>query len=148
MDDLRAAAEIWARATSRRDGEHAPVDEAALRERLALDGAELILAARDGEAVGFTLLAPHERTVEIYYLAVDPDAWGSGVADELLASAERHALGIGRTALELWAIRDNHRAIRCYERSGWTATDELKSDHPRGRVERRFVKEIVSPTAG
>jgi len=92
--------------------------------------------------VGFLLAAPRAQTLEIFYLAVDPDAWGCGVGSHLLLSAEDHARKIGRETLELWVINDNQRAIRVYERSGWLGTDEVKRATPSGRLERRFLRHL------
>jgi ribosomal protein S18 acetylase RimI-like enzyme len=92
--------------------------------------------------VGFLLIAPRARTLEISYLAVDPDAWGCGIGSRLLLSAEDHAREIGRETRELWVMSDNERAIRVYERSGWLGTAEVKRDTPSGRLERRFLRHV------
>ena len=113
-----------------------------IQRRLGRDGAKLVLARRDGRPVGFTLFAPRSRTLEVFYLAVDPDAWGTGVASHLLLSAEEHAREMGRGTLELWVINDNERAIRVYERAGWVGTQDVKRDTPEGRLERRFLRRI------
>lgn len=140
------SATIWARAKARRDLEPEPATAGetmpGIRRRLSIDGAKLLLARRDGRPVGFVLLAPRTRTVEIFYLAVDPDAWGGGVATRLLLSAEDHARQIGRRTLELWVIADNERAIRVYERSGWVGTEEVQRDPSSGRLERRFLRHL------
>ena len=92
--------------------------------------------------MGFLLVAPRARTLEIFYLAVDPDAWGCGIGSRLLISAEDHARKVGRETLELWVINDNERAIRVYERSGWLGTHEVKRDTRSGRLERRFLRHV------
>ena len=115
-----------------------------IQRRLGLDGAKLVLAWRDDRPVGFTLFAPRSRTLEVFYLAVDPEAWGTGVASHLLVSAEEHARELGRQTLELWVINDNERAIRVYERAGWVATQVVKRDTPEGRLERRFLRHLGS----
>ncbi|HST83771.1 MAG TPA: GNAT family N-acetyltransferase [Kineosporiaceae bacterium] len=145
-DDGQEPAVIWARAKAWRDQDPEPatVEETStgIRRRLGLDGAKLFLARRDGHPVGFALVAPRSQTLEIFYLGVDPEAWGSGVGTELLRTAEDHAREIGREALELWVINDNARAIRVYERSGWVGTEELKQDSTSGRIERRFIRKL------
>jgi ribosomal protein S18 acetylase RimI-like enzyme len=143
---VQESAVIWARAKARRDQDPEPATAEdtmpGIRRRLAIDGATLLLARRDGDPVGFTLVAPRARTLEVFYLAVDPDAWGGGVASELLLRAEAHARAIGRDTLELWVINDNERAIGVYERSGWLGTEEVKRDTSSGRLERRFLKQV------
>lgn len=146
VDGVKESAAIWARAKAcrDRDPEPATVEHTmpGIRRRLSIDGATLLLARQDGQPVGFALVAPNARTLEIFYLGVDPDAWGSGVGGHLLLSAEEHARGIGRHTLELWVINDNERALRVYERSGWVGTEEVKRDTSSGRLERRFLRHI------
>ena len=145
-DGVKESAVIWARAKACRDQDPEPATAEdtmpGIRRRLGIDGAKLLLARRDDVPVGFTLVAPRAQTLEIFYLAVDPDAWGSGVASHLLLRAEAHARAIGLETLELWVINDNARAIGVYERSGWLDTAEVKRDPSSGRLERRFRKHV------
>ncbi|GID97524.1 GNAT family N-acetyltransferase [Amorphoplanes digitatis] len=145
-DAVSESAAIWARAKARRDGDPEPatVEETApgIRRRLDLAGARLLLARRDGRPVGFALFAPRARTLELFYLAVDPGDWGTGVGTRLLRGVAEHARAIGRERLELWVIADNERAIAVYERSGWAGTAEVKRDPASGRLERRFLSQV------
>lgn len=149
VDGAREAAAIWARAKAHRDQDPRPatVEKTmpGIRRRLGLDGATLLLARRGGHPVGFTLFAPRGSTLEVFYLAVDPDAWGGGVGSRLLLSVDEHARELGRDTLELWVINDNERAIRVYERSGWVGTEEVQRDASSGRLERRFLKDVRGP---
>ena len=99
-DRVKECAAIWARAKACRDqdAEPATIEETmpGIWRRLSIDGASLFLARRDGHPVGFLLVAPRARTLEVFYLAVDPDVWGCGVGSRLLLSAEDHAREIGR----------------------------------------------------
>jgi GNAT superfamily N-acetyltransferase len=143
---VEQSATIWARAKARRDREGQPATVAqtmpGIRRRLGLDGAQLLVARRGDRPVGFTLFAPRALTLEVFYLAVDPDAWGGGVARRLLLGAEDHARLIGRHTLELWVIDDNHRAIGLYEDAGFVGTDEVSRDATSGRVERRYLRQL------
>jgi GNAT superfamily N-acetyltransferase len=140
------AATIWARARAQRDGAPQPlgIEETlpGIHRRLALEGATLLLAWQGGRPVGFTLFAPRSRTLEVFYLAADPDVWGTGVASHLLLTIERHARELGHKTLELWVIDDNERAVRLYERAGWRSTDDVKRDAPQSRPERRFLRHV------
>ncbi|MHA7304624.1 GNAT family N-acetyltransferase [Arthrobacter sp. TMN-49] len=137
---------IWARAKARRDraAKPATVEETILgiQRRLRIDGAKLLLARRDDAYVGFSLFAPRSETLEVFYLAVVPESWGSGVASKLLGGTEDYARDIGRTMLELWVISSNERAISVYERSGFVRTEQVKCEAPSGQTERRFRKRI------
>ncbi len=139
------AAAIWARATARRDGtEVRDVAETlpSVRRRLALPAAALLLARLDRDAVGFAVLAPRTSALEVYFLAVDPDAWGSGVGSHLLGAVDDHARSTGHRRLELWVIADNHRAIATYERAGWARTHVTQLTEE-GRTEIRLVRDLA-----
>ncbi|SEE84286.1 Acetyltransferase (GNAT) family protein [Arthrobacter alpinus] len=142
----REAARIWSLAKARRDqnSESDPVEKTlpGIQRRLDLAGAELILATNSKGSVGFTLFAPHEETLEIFYLAVAPDSWGGGVAGALLAGVEEYAREISRGILELWVISDNERAINVYQRAGFIGTDQLQYLESSGQTERRMIKHL------
>lgn len=140
------AAAIWARATARRDGTDVrDVAETlpAVRRRLALPGATLLLARRDRDAIGFAVVVPWTSALEVYFLAVDPDAWGSGVGSRLLRAVDDHARSTGHRRLELWVIADNARAIATYERAGWARTDVTQLTDE-GRTEIR-LEHVTAP---
>lgn len=143
---VRDAAAVWARATARRDGTTSPTSidtaEAGVRRRLALEGAALLPARQDERMVGFALAAPRSETLELFHLAVDPSAWGRGLASELLRAVDSRARVLGRTTLELWVIDDNARALDVYERAGWSRTDQTQRDPASGRIERRLVRHL------
>jgi ribosomal protein S18 acetylase RimI-like enzyme len=148
-DAVQESAAIWAHATTLRDQQPATVEGArpGIQRRLRIPGAKLFLARRADRPVGFALVAPRPQTLEVFYLGVDPEAWGSGVGTRLLLSVEDHAREIGRETLELWVINDNERAIRVYRRSGWVGTEEVQRDTSSGRLERRFIRHLGQPVA-
>ncbi|WP_458112728.1 GNAT family N-acetyltransferase [Arthrobacter sp. R1-13] len=78
--------------------------------------------------------------MELLYLAVDPDAWGKGLARRLLDHLRNPVKA--QTPMELWVIADNKRAIASYERGGWIPKPEIKVRNSAGRPERR---DILSP---
>ena len=145
-DGVRESAAIWARAKARRDRDPEPatVEDTipGIRRRLSLEGARLLMARHHGVPVGFSLFAPRPQTLEVFYVAVDPDVWGCGVASQLLLAVEHRAREAGRATLELWVIDDNSRAIAVYERAGWVGTEEVQRDPASGRVERRFLRHL------
>ncbi len=79
---------------------------------------------------------------EICRLYVDPAHHGAGLADVLLALAERHAEAAGAAALFLWTDTRFARAHRFYEKHGYVragltrdlhdiaATTEYRYDKP------------------
>jgi len=146
IDAEREAAGIWARATARRDQRPsvAPMEEklAGIQQTLGADGASLHLARRGQRAVGFCILVPQGESLEIRYLATDPEVWGSGAGRALLEHVQEHARRTGFPRGELWVIADNARAIGAYERAGWVGTDVVEVRGSAGRLERRFVQDF------
>ena len=138
----RDAAGIWARATALRDQLPVipPLDDKlpGIESALALDGA-LLLMVRIGErAMAFSVVVPLVDVLEVLYLAVDPEAWGKGLARQLLDHLRHHS-GKVQTPMELWVIADNERAIASYESAGWLPTSDLTVRNPAGRPERRYI---------
>lgn len=138
----RDAAGIWARATALRDQLPVipPLDDKlpGIESALALDGALLLMVRIDERAMAFSIVIPHMDVLELLYLAVDPEAWGNGLARQLLDHLRRHSVK-AQTSMELWVIADNKRAIASYESAGWLPTSDLKVRNPAGRPERRYI---------
>lgn len=65
---------------------------------------------------------------EVVMLYVDPNAWGTRVARELLAAGLRWAAGRGHPEVRLRVVEDHRRARRFYEREGWRAATDLAPD--------------------
>lgn len=60
-----------------------------------------------------------QRQYGVLSIAVHPRAWGTGVADALMESADQGALDRNIGLISLTVHPDNLRAIRFYERLGW-----------------------------
>jgi ribosomal protein S18 acetylase RimI-like enzyme len=98
------------------------------RDRLA-DAANPFrnLVALDGDAVtGFVCHGPYRAQEladgplqpehgEILAIYVRPDRWGTGVGDALLSAALDE---LSQPEVRLWALAENHRALRFYARHG------------------------------
>ena len=151
----QAAALVWARATARRDAQEQRDTSRTLpgiRRRLALDGATMLLARRGSDVVGFAITAPQESTVEeptdkdstleVFYLAVEPDEWGRGAGSHLLRSVDDVARTGGYSSLVLWVIAANQRAIATYVQSGWTRTGDQHISAG-GKLETRLVRRLT-----
>lgn len=100
-----------------------------LEARLARGESVLLLACRDGAALGFVQLYPVFSSVRLRPafllsdLYVDPAARGSGVVDALLGAAAAHASQAGAAFLLLETGDDNARAQAVYARHGWRRMD-------------------------
>lgn len=145
---VREAAEIWARAKARRDHDLVPASTEetmpGILRRLGIDGAPLLIARRHRTAVGFTLFAPHGQNLEIFYLAVAANSWGTGVGILLLSCAEEYAHGIGSISVELWVISTNERATNVYERAGFAGTGQMQRDASTDQTELLLCKQCGS----
>jgi len=72
----------------------------------------------DAAMLGFVTVDP--ATFDLDQIVVAPEAWGMGVASALLADAKR----ISPQGLDLHVNKDNVRAIRFYEKQGFTVSGE------------------------
>ena len=97
-----------------------------LRERLERDESVLLLAERDGTAVGFTQLYPMSSSVRaarawvLNDLYVDASVRRLGVARALLDAAAEFARADGAVGLSLETTRDNAPARALYRAAGWS----------------------------
>ena len=96
-----------------------------LRERITRDQSIVLVAERDGTAVGFTQLYPmfsSVRTARLWILNdlfVGADARRLGVARALLEAAARTCRADGAAGLMLETGRDNAAARALYRAAGW-----------------------------
>lgn len=65
---------------------------------------------------------------EVVMLYVDPEAWGTGVARDLLAGGVSWAAHRGHREVRLRVVEDHRRARRFYEREGWREAADLDAD--------------------
>lgn len=89
----------------------------------------VLVAERDGVVVGTTTICPTGSEfseiggpdeLEFRFLAVDPEAWRTGVADALVAACEQRARDAGAHALAICVRDTNTGAAEMYERRGFT----------------------------
>jgi putative acetyltransferase len=78
--------------------------------------AMITVAESAGQMVGFVTVDP--KTLYLDQIVVAPEAWGSRIAGALIAEAKR----LSPAGLDLAVNADNGRAIRFYEKQGFTVT--------------------------
>lgn len=86
--------------------------------------ARLVAEDEAGNVVGFITVGPadgdpHSEDGEVYALNVDPDCWGRGCGQALLAAGVSALAEAGFTEAKLWVHPGNGRARDFYERAGW-----------------------------
>lgn len=89
-------------------------------ERMSPD-ARIWVAERGGTLVGLATCIRNGDACELRSVYVVPEAWGSGVARDLLETALESMRARGATEAVLWVVEENGRARHFYEREGWTA---------------------------
>jgi ribosomal protein S18 acetylase RimI-like enzyme len=107
-----------------------PTNEAATRQAataktlLRVAGSEM--AAAMARLREFSALVPPLPDASFYLakIGVLPEARGEGIGAALLEDFESEAAGRGLCSLCLHVRAENERAVRFYERHGWTRTDQ------------------------
>ncbi len=124
----------------------------AWREELRDPGAdrELHVVIDAGAVVGFAALGrTRDRgttptTGELQALFLTPDAWGRGLATELLDEVVDRAEELDFVELTTWVPEANERARRFFAERGWVEDGERAvTEHDGQRVERVRVRRPV-----
>jgi GNAT superfamily N-acetyltransferase len=63
---------------------------------------------------------------ELWAMYVDPEWWGAGVGDALMAATLDELDRLGAVTSFLWVLQGNGRARRFYERHGWQSDGLIK----------------------
>ena len=148
-----AARQGWTTEADLLDGQR--IDEAGLRDMLALPGAALLLAQNEaGELLGcFHVQAQRER-LYLSMLAVAPAGQGRGVGKFLLAAAEAYGIRHGCTKSKMTVISVRPELVAYYERRGYRQTGRTEPfpTDPRYGIPRQpltlLVLEKALPQAG
>jgi ribosomal protein S18 acetylase RimI-like enzyme len=115
LGPLRDSADSWRRR------------RAHYEDLLGRPGAFLLLGVRDGELVGYALVAPGspsqtwaiESAATLETLVLLPDARGSGLGSALIERVREEVRAAGVTHLGLGVAAGNEDAIRFYRRHGF-----------------------------
>lgn len=101
-----------------------PEDKAPVwKQILDRDDTDVFLAESSGRVLGFASVGPApDEDAEpgdrcLYTMYLDPEAWGLGVAKELMTAVESTVPE--SVALTLWVFDKNSRARKFYERHGF-----------------------------
>ena len=89
------------------------------------DFTSLLVAEQGGRVVGFSEIGQDRQEIgrgEIFGFYLHPDAWGQGVATELMTSSLRHLAHLGLDPVVVWTHPGADRAQAFYLKSGFRAT--------------------------
>jgi len=84
------------------------------------------IAELDGSFAGYCFVVapgreqPDSNRAELVALYVEPERWGRGVGRALLEAALEETAARGYETVELWTFEANERALRLYERAGFS----------------------------
>jgi len=115
----------------------------------------VVVATRGAFVVGFaatgTPVNPTDRTDrslgDLYSLYLDPDVWGRGIGTQLHGAALDGLRACGFVQAGLWVLDSNTRALRFYQRHGWTDTGRTQTDRGPGDIElleRRLQRSLIA----
>lgn len=125
--------------------EPAGADVAASHLRSQEAGESIFLVALEGgEPLGSGVLVPGD-VPELRHLFVGEAARGRGIGAALIGAAEREAVAVGATLLEVGVGVDNPRAAALYRRLGYVETGE-RSTTTYEYVDRDGVRRTATET--
>lgn len=129
------------RAASRSQAAVSPDEHLAWLDRqLARTDGALLVAEREGAAVGQVRLDPAADGTTEVSLTVAPEHRGRGLAEALLRAAEAHARAAGRVRLSAWIRAGNERSVRAFRHAGYYGfTEHARPDGAYWRCERRIA---------
>ena len=101
------------------------------------DDYEVVVAERDGGPLGYSLYGSTpftHGTWDLYWIAVHPDAHGSGIGKTLLRAVEDdvRARGGRLVMIETSSRPDYEKARRLYDRGGYTLVVRIKDFYKDG----------------
>ena len=107
------------------------------------------VAESDGHVVGFVSVGRSDEPLpagcgELYAIYVHPSAWDTGVGRALMTRALDDLRFLGYSSAILWVLDSNTRARTFYERGGWRADGETKTETRPGVVlnEVRYARKL------
>ena len=113
--------------------------------RLIASRSAAVLVANDGGGVdGYcvVLFRTGSASARLYSIAVRPGTGKAGLGSALLDAAEQAAAARGCATLRLEVRRDNARAIRLYERNGFSVTGSSSGYYADGEDALRYEKPL------
>ena len=111
-------------------------------------GGEILIAERDGRAVGCVALMPDGTgAYELSKMAIAPELRGQGAGRTLLSAAIDHARGLGASSLFLGSSRKLANAVHLYEALGFehVAPETLHMPYARADVFMQLVFDVPRP---
>ena len=107
-----------------------------------IEASRLALLGSNSHGQGFCLVTPGESFLELSYLFVEPEAFGTGLAGVLCEQAELTAM----SALHAWVLEGNERSRRFFVSRGWKeCADAGQPDWADGKAHVLFRQPFEAP---
>lgn len=124
QEDLQAVRDLWENAGPgiqlRRSD-----DPGEIRKKLSRDPDLFLVAELDGALVGTVIGGFDGRRGLIYHLAVKTDTREKGIGARLMQEVEKRLKEKGCIKMYLLVTKENEKAIRFYEKRGWSHMDHV-----------------------
>ncbi|MFD2563420.1 GNAT family N-acetyltransferase [Aquimarina rubra] len=105
-----------------------------LEEEHLIKGIIVITELMDDEYIPVQWLTDNQNNLYIHRLAVHPDYWGKGLAQQLMSWAETNAVKNGYQSVRLDTFSQNKRNQKFYETRGYKKLGNIffpkQSEHP------------------
>lgn len=111
--------------------------------------ADLFLAESETEVIAYILMLYVRGTslARIYSLAVSPQHRQQGLGQQLISTAEKAALAVGRSFVRLEVRPDNQKAVALYEKHGYQPFDVVRDFYEDHSDALRMMKVLQPETA-
>ncbi|MCV2350448.1 GNAT family N-acetyltransferase [Paucibacter sp. Y2R2-4] len=113
---------------------------------VAEDLPHVLVAELDGEVVGFSAIGPcrdegsSSSDFEIWAIYLSPSHWSLGLGRELWEASRTVAANRGASSVSLWVFADNERAIRFYQKAGFTVDNGSRKTFEFGGIQLQEVR--------
>ena len=110
---------------------------------------QLLVARIAGQIVGFVSFGASRdegaspECAEVWAIYVLPAFWSAGIGRQLWLAARQRILEAGYKSISLWVIAGNERAIRFYERAGFSAEIESRKQFELGGASLEEVRYVM-----
>lgn len=120
---------------------------------VAEDFPHVLVAEVDGEVVGFSAIGPCRddgscpSDFEVWAIYLSPSHWSLGLGRELWLASRAFAADRGASSISLWVFADNERAIKFYQKAGFTVDKGSRKTFELGGTQLQEVRYVHDLTA-
>lgn len=94
-------------------------------------------------SIGKTSDEDKPNVLEIWRIYIDSSAQGKGIGKQLLAYGEQKAQEEGYNEVVIWVFKENHRALKFYQKNGYVKDKEEYLGEPYLTTGIRLLKKLA-----